>query len=311
MNQSIISSVHGTLILRFYERILFTGCRAARPWSRDYHMPVWHGSGKLLWIHVLFLVRSPSRRLNDSHLVSGRNISAVSSVGAGWSLKVSQVPKQKSLLCWLDFLQFLSHNFIRILKNPFLIAFFLNPVFPCVISLPSTGLIDVIPEKYRHSLHWWSVNYQTNFKDVNANCLLLSDLNHKHKNKNRICRLATTWTAKANLISTWFTVLVNDKVISTWTQQLNVQRTLKLCQCSRSSPPWMRDISSLYEIFLWHRGLSGFISLKWSFHRRNFTINLFLGVFRQLIPAFQDSTFSRVIPITRRKWLLITLDNLT
>ena len=168
---------------------------------------------------------------------------------------------------------------------------------------------------------FFTLNYQTNFKDENANCLLLSDLNHKHKKKNRICRLATTWTAKANLISTWFTVLVNDKVISTWTQQLNVQRTLKLCQCSRSSPPWMRDISSLYTIFLWHRGLSGFISLKWSFHRRNFTINLFLGVFRQLIPAskidkdlvctFQDSTFSLVIPITRRNWLLITLENLT
>ena len=104
---TIISSVHGTLILRFYICISFAGCRAARPWSRDYHMPVWHGSGKLLWIHVLFLVTSPSRRLNDSHLVSGRNISAVSSVGAGWSLKVSQVPKQKSLLRWLDFLQFL------------------------------------------------------------------------------------------------------------------------------------------------------------------------------------------------------------
>ena len=87
-------TVHGTLILRFYIRIFFTGCRAARPWSRDYHMPVWHGSGRLLWIHVLFLVTSSSRRLNDSHLVSGRNISAVSSVGTGWSLKVSQVPKK-------------------------------------------------------------------------------------------------------------------------------------------------------------------------------------------------------------------------
>lgn len=81
-----------------------------------------------------------------------------------------------------------------------------------------------------------------------------------------------------------------------------------------------------YKIFVWHPRLSSrFLSLKWSFHRRNFTINLFLGVFhdgkRQLIPAskidkdlvftFQDSTFSLVIPITRRKWLLITLENLT
>ena len=105
-------SFHQRMVLWFYGFIyvfffFFTGCRAARPWSRDYHMPVWHGSGKLLWIHVLILVTSSSRRLNDSHLVSGRNISAVSSVGTGWSLKVSQVPKQKSLLCWLDFLQFL------------------------------------------------------------------------------------------------------------------------------------------------------------------------------------------------------------
>ena len=138
------------------------------------------------------------------------------------------------------------------------------------------------------------------------------------------------WQPDKQRRPTWFprdfTVLVNDKVISTWTQQLCVQRTLKLCQCSRSSPPWMRDISSLYKIFVWHPGLpSGFISLKWSFHRRNVTINLFLGVFhddnRQLIPAskidkdlvftFQDSMFSLVMPITRWKWLLTTLKNLT
>ena len=91
------ASFHPRMVLWFYGFIYFffsTGCRAARPWSRDYHMPVWHGSGRLLWIHVLFFVTSSSRRLNDSHLVSGRNISAVSSVGTGWSLKVSQVQKK-------------------------------------------------------------------------------------------------------------------------------------------------------------------------------------------------------------------------
>ena len=35
------------MALYIYTYFFFTGCRAARPWSRDYHMPVWHGSGRL------------------------------------------------------------------------------------------------------------------------------------------------------------------------------------------------------------------------------------------------------------------------
>lgn len=96
------ASFHQCMVLWFYSFMhvfFFTGCRAARPWTRDYNMPVWHGSGRLHWddFTCYFLVTSSSRCLNDSPLVSGRNISAVSSVGTGWSLKVSQVQKENRL----------------------------------------------------------------------------------------------------------------------------------------------------------------------------------------------------------------------
>ena len=95
MNQSIISSAHGTLILWLY--ILFFFSQVAELLGPGHVITTClcdTGQVGCRRFHVLFLVTSSSRRLNDSHLFSGRNISAVSSVGTGWSLKVSQVPKK-------------------------------------------------------------------------------------------------------------------------------------------------------------------------------------------------------------------------